>query len=196
MALFLEGAYYFSYVPSVWLLLRPGLTYSYSLGVGYILQILFTVPFLWVLAFKVGKYCERDQRPRLLKYGAVAFVGYISALAVNEMSRWTSMISADTIQFLFQGIRIAGFLNAIVLMPLAVVLAVVGAFRLFQIKQHSAMWWLGASLAVVGINYLIYVLYSFFANSLNSLPLVDVWTVPLLGLGFALMINSRKAKKE
>ena len=196
LALFLEGAYYFSYVPSVWFLLRPGFAYSSSLGVGYILQILFTVPFLWVLAFKVSKYCELSQRPHLLKYGSVAFVGYIAALAVNEMSRWTSMISADTLQFLFQGIRIVGFLNAVVLMPLAVVLAVVGAFRLFQFKEQTAMWWLGASLAVVGINYLIYVLYSFFANSLNSLPLVDVWTVPLLGLGFALMINSRKAKKE
>ena len=193
LALFLEGAYYFSFVPSIWFLLRPGFAYSLSLGVGYILQILFTVPFLWVLAFKVETYRESSQRHNLLKYGSVTFVGYAAALAVNEVSRWTSMISADTLRFLLQGIRIVGFLNAVVLMPFAVVLAIVGAFRLFQLKERSAMGWLGASLAVVGLNYLIYVIYSFFANSLNSLPLVDVWTVPLLGLGVALIINSRKA---
>jgi hypothetical protein len=53
---------------------------------------------------------------------------------------------------------------------------------------------LGASLAVVGLNYLIYVVYSYLVNSLSTLPLVDVWTVPLLGLGIALIINSRKPK--
>ena len=78
-------------------------------------------------------------------------------------------------------------------MPLAFVLAIVGAVRQFQMKERSAMRWLGASLAAVGLNYLIYIIYSFFANSLNSLPLVDVWTVPLLALGIALIVNSRNA---
>jgi predicted RND superfamily exporter protein len=104
------------------------------------------------------------------------------------------MISADTLRFLFQGIRVVGFLDAILLMPLAVVLAIVGAFRLIQQENRSAMVWIGASLAMVGLNYSIYVIYSYFANSLNSLPLVDVWTIPLLGLGTALIINSRKIK--
>ncbi len=153
-----------------------------------------TVPFLWVLAFKVATYNENNRRLSLLKFGAIAFVGYIAALAVNEVSRWTSMISADTLRFLFQGIRVVGFLDAIVLMPLAVVLAIVGAFRLIQQKYMSAMVWIGASLTMVGLNYAIYVIYSYYANSLNSLPLVDVWTIPLLGLGIALIINSRKTK--
>ena len=192
VALFLEGAYYLSFVPSVWFLLRPSSISSVSLGAGYVLQILFTMPFLWVLAFKVETYSENSKKARLIKFGGVAFVGYVVALAVNEVSRWTSMISADTTQFLFQGIRVVGFLNAVVLMPLAVVLAVVGAFRLFQQRESSAMGWLGKSIAVVGLNYVIYVVYSYFANSLNSLPLVDVWTIPLLGLGVALIINSRK----
>lgn len=191
LALFLEGVNFLALVPSVWFLLRPSFVSSLPLGIGYTLQILFTVPFLWVLAFKVATYHESNQRPRLLKYGAVVFVGYVAALVVNEVSRWTSMISVDT-KFLLQGIQVVGFLNAVVLMPLAVVLAIVGAFRLFQQKERSAMGLLGASLAVVGLNYSIYVIYSYFVNSLNSLPLVDVWTVPLLGLGIALIINSRK----
>lgn len=192
LALILEGLYFLLWIPSVWFLLRPGFVANLPLAINYILQILFTVPFLWALVFKMTTYRERSQKPTLLKFAAVAFVGYVAALAVNEVSRWTSMISAETLKFLFQGIHAVGFLNAVVLMPLAVVLAIAGAVRLFQQKKCSAMMWLGASLAVVGLNYVIYVIYSYFANSLNSLPLVDVWTIPLLGLGIALIFNSRK----
>ena len=192
LALILEGLYFLLWIPSVWFLLKPGFVANLPLAINYILQILFTVPFLWALVFKLTTYRERSQKPTLLKFAAVAFVGYVAALAVNEVSRWTSMISAETLKFLFQGIHAVGFLNAVVLMPLAVVLAIAGAVRLFQQKKCSAMMWLGASLAVVGLNYVIYVIYSYFANSLNSLPLVDVWTIPLLGLGIALIFNSRK----
>jgi hypothetical protein len=194
LAIFLEGLLFLSETPSVWFLLRPGFTFSLSLGISYILQILLTVPFLWVLAFKAANYHGKNERPSLLKFGAIAFVGYIAALAVNELSRWTSMISAETLRFLSQGITIIGFLNAFLLMPLAIVLAIVGAFKLIQQKNRSATVWIGASLAMVGLNYSIYVIYSYFTNSLNSLPLVDVWTIPFLGLGIALIINSRKIK--
>ncbi len=192
LSLFLEGLYFLLWIPSVWFLLRPGFINNLPLAINYVLQILFTVPFLWALVFKVATYRESNQKPVLSKFVAVAFVGYVAALAVNEVSRWTSMISAETLKFLFEGIHAVGFLNAIVLMPLGVVLAIVWAVRLFQQKECSAIMWLGASLAVVGLNYVIFVIYSYFANSLNSLPLVDVWTIPLLGLGIALMVNSRK----
>ncbi len=193
LSLFLEGLYFLLWIPSVWFLLKPGFVTNLPLAINYILQILFTVPFLWMLVFKVAMYRESNQKPVLLKFVAVAFVGYVAALAVNEVSRWTSMISAETLKFLFEGMNAVGFLNAISLMPLAVVLAIGGAVRLFQQKECSATMWLGASLAVVGLNYVIYVIYSYFANSLNSLPLVDVWTIPLLGLGIALMVSSRKS---
>jgi hypothetical protein len=158
---------------------------------GYVLQILLTTPLLWFLAAKAATY-PKSNRIILVKYGAAAFVGYVAALAVNEVSRWSSMISADSLQFLLQDMRLLGFLDAVVLMPLAVILAFVGALRLIQQKSNSALWWLGASLAVVGLNYVLYVVYSYLVNSLNSLPLVDVWTVPLLGLGLALMFNARR----
>ena len=194
-ALFLEGLYFLLWIPSVQFLLRPGFS-SMPLATGYVLQILFTVPFLWVLAVKVASYHESSQKPQLLKFGAVAFVGYTAALTVNELSRWTSMISAETLKFLSQGIHAIGFLNAFALMPLAVVFAIVGAVKLSKQKEHAAMKWLGASLAVLGLNYVIYVIYSYYANSLNSLPLVDVWTIPLLGLGIALIVNARKTKQQ
>jgi len=137
-----------------------------------------------------------EKKQGVLKFGAIAFVGYTSALAVNEIFRWTSMISVGTLKFLLQGNRELGFLNAIVLMPLAIILAVFGARFLIQGKRRSAMIWLGASLAAVGLNYIIYVVYSYKANSLNTLPLVDVWTVPLLGLGVALIINALRIRSN
>ena len=194
-ALFLEALNFLMLVPSVWFLLNPvTLVYSPSLGLGYVLQIVFTVPFLCALSVKVGLYHESAQRESLLNYAAIAFVGYTLALTANELSRWASMISADSLQFIFQGIRAVGFFNAVAFMPFAAVLAIVGAYRLFRQNVFSAIRWLGGSLSVLGLNYSVYVVYSYFANSLNTLPLVDVWTVPLLGLGIALLASTRKNK--
>jgi hypothetical protein len=52
--------------------------------------------------------------------------------------------------------------------------------------------WILLEPKMTGLNYVLYVVYSYLVNSLNSLPLVDVWTMPLLGLGLALMFNARR----
>ncbi len=101
------------------------------------------------------------------------------------------MISIDTLQFLLQGIRAVGFLDAVAYMPFSIVFSVAGATRLFRHNPSSALKWFGASLIVVGLNYCIYIVYSYFAGVLNTLPLVDVWTVPLLGLGLALVASAK-----
>ena len=191
-ALILEGAYFAELIPALWLLFGVGtITYVPSLGYGYLLQIIFTVPFLWGLAYQVMKYQKSNHRPVLLKFGALAFLGYTVALVANEVSRWSSMLSFESLKFIV-GIRAVGFFNALAFMPFAVVFAIAGACRLFQEKELSAMKWFGASLIVVGLNYTIYIGYSYFVHSLNTLPLVDIWTVPLFGLGITLLINARK----
>lgn len=193
LALILESINFIGLLPSLPFLLEPRtITFSPALGYGYLLQIVFTVPFLLALAFKVATYKVPSQKPGLLKTGAVTFIAYTIALFANEASRWLTMISADSLKFLLQGIRAVGFLNAVALMPFSVIFALAAATRMFQGKQISAMKWLGASLTVVGLNYLIYLIYSYFAKSLNFVPLVDIWTIPLLGLGLALVLNSRQ----
>ncbi len=192
-ALFLEGLNFLMLAASVWFLLNPETAvFSPSLGLGYVIQIAFIVPFLWALALKVWLYRIAADRTRLPKYAAIAFVGYVVALTANELSRWVSMVSVDTLGFIFQGIRAIGFFNAVALMPFSVVFAVVAAYELFRQNVPSAIRWIGASLLVVGLNYGIYVVYSYLASSLNTLPLVDVWTVPLIGLGVALLISRKK----
>jgi hypothetical protein len=191
-ALVLESVNFLGLAPSVWLLLNPkSIIFVPSLGFGYLLQILFTVPFLWALAYQVARYREVGQKASLLNFGALAFVGYIVALVTNEVSRWVSMVSLQSLRFI-EGFRAVGFFNALAFMPFAIVFAIIGAYRLLHKDENSAMRWFGVSLSIVGLNYVIYLAYAYSVNVLNTLPLVDIWTIPLLGLGIALFLNSQK----
>lgn len=190
-ALVLESVYFIGLIPSLWLLLNPSSRiFVPALGYGYLIQILFTVPFLLALAYKVAKYTENSQQLLLLKVGSVAFVGYTIALVTNEVSRWASMINAESLHFIV-GVRAVGFYNALVFMPFAIVFAVAGAYRVFQQRYRSAIRWFGASLLVIGLNYSVYLAFAYFVNTLNTLPVVDIWTIPLLVLGITLLYGSR-----
>jgi hypothetical protein len=189
-ALVLEAVSFLGLVPSLWILLSPGSRlFTPNLGYGYLIQILVAVPTLLALAYVVASYKGSPQRAPLLRVGAAAFVGYVVALVTNEVSRWVSMLSLESLQFV-EGIRAVGLVNAVVFMPFAVVFAVIGAWRLSRQKIPSAMWWLGASLLVVGLNYCIYLGFAVAVNALNTLPVVDIWTLPLAALGAALIVAS------
>ena len=190
LALIFEAVNFIGLAPSVWWLSRLGFSDSITLAVNYFVQILLLVPILLVLAVQVLRYDKTEKKHGLWLVASAAFVCYVSELVVNEGSRWIGMVSSG-LDFLSQGIWTVGFFNAIVFMPFAVVFAVIGAVHITQRKGQSAMWWLGASLCVIGLNYTIYLGVSYLTNSLNTLPLVDVWTIPLLGLGIAIMLNSR-----
>jgi hypothetical protein len=188
-ALVLEAASFLGLVPSLWILLSPASRlFTPNLGYGYLIQILFVVPTLLALAYEVARYQGDGQRKRLLNVGSAAFVGYIVALVANEVSRWVSMLSLESLQFV-EGIRAVGLVNAVVFMPFAVVFAVIGAWRLFRVNIPSTMRWFGASLLVVGLNYCVYLGFAVAVNALNTLPVVDIWTIPLAALGAALLLN-------
>ena len=99
------------------------------------------------------------------------------------------MISLDNIYFLIQGIRAVGFFNAVVIMPLVVVFAVAATVFLIKHNRVSVIKWIGASLATAGLHCTVFIIYSYFANSLNYAPLVDIRTAPLLGLDITMLIN-------
>jgi hypothetical protein len=189
-AIILESISFLGLVPSLWILLNPSSRlFTPTLGYGYLLQIIFVVPLLLVLAFKVSKYQENVQKIKLLRVAVIAFVGYTAALVTNEVSRWVSMISLESLQFI-EGYRALGLFNAVVFMPFAIVFAVIAAWRLFTQRFEIAQRWLGASLVVIGLNYCIYLGFAFSINALNTLPVVDIWTIPLVTLGAALILGS------
>jgi hypothetical protein len=194
-ALVLEAVSFLGLVPSLWILLSPASRlFTPNLGYGYLIQILFVVPALLALAYAVAGYKGDTQRTLLLRVGAVAFVGYVVALVANEVSRWVSMLSLESLQFV-EGIRAVGLINAVVFMPFAVAFAVIGAWRLFRMNIPSTMRWFGASLLVVGLNYCIYLGFAVVVNALNTLPVVDIWTIPLAALGAALIVASYERRR-
>jgi len=88
--------------------------------------------------------------------------------------------------FLFHGATSWGFLGSLITMSLAVVFAVAGAFLLRK-NQGEAVNWFGLSLAMIGLNCIIYLAYSYLSGNLSLAMAIDVWALPFLGLGINLM---------
>lgn len=197
LALFLESVNFIGLLPSALWLLKPGtLVYSPPLGIGYLLQVLLTAPLLTTLAIKLKNHSPNEHPTRFWVFAAAAFAGYISALAINGLSRWAGMISLDNVAFLFEGTRLSGFLNTIILLPSAAAFAVLGLHHAAKQHMTSMLKWFGASLVATGLHYAIYIAYSYATNTLNMAPLVDIWTAPLLGLGAALINTTRQTKNN
>jgi hypothetical protein len=156
------------------------------MGVSFFLQFLFTTPLLAILAIKVYRYEKSPNGFQSWKWVGAAFVGYIAALFANSVLKWFEMVSVEGIAVFPIGIRAPGALSAFVLMSLALVFAVVGAFSLVK-RKSSAIRWLGLALALVGLHYLVFVAFSYFSNILNFAMLAEVWTIPLLGLGLSML---------
>lgn len=191
IALVMEGVYYLSLFPSaVWL--NTGLFGAFdfgvtALGVSYLLQVLFTVPFLFILASKVKNYDTSGFVG--WKWVGFAFAGYICALWSNSVLRWFDMVVNDGLEVFFSGITGVGALNAFIFMSLAVVFAIGCSIYLMKKNFTSGYRWLALSLTMVGLHYTIYVVYSYYVNTLNSIWLIDIWTIPLLGLGLTLLLK-------
>ncbi len=191
-ALFLEALNFVGFIPSV-----PYLSRAYPvLAAGYALQILFIVPFLSILAVKVLKYEGPSRSDGVWKWAGVAFVGYIAGLWANSVFRWFNMVGERGIAFLLTGTTATGFLVEFSLMSLAVVFAVEGAYSITRRKESSAFKWLGSALAMVGLNFVIYLVNSYNGGMLSYVLLVDVWAIPLLGLGVTMLNYSRTLNKR
>lgn len=179
-ALFLEGTYFVLLFPSgLWWL---GLGFNF-LGVAFILEAAFAGSTLLVLSFKVRDIGKDLQ---VLKWLGIAALGYIAALWFNSVFRWFDQIVVIGSEFLMRGATSWGFLVSLTAMSLAVVFAVPGAYFLAHNKGESARW-LGLSLTMVGIYYVVYVAYSFTSGNLDSAMQIDVWTLPFLFLGIKLL---------
>ena len=86
----------------------------------------------------------------------------------------------------------AGFFTSTILMTLAVVFAMIAAFLLFKQRRLKARIYVGMALFLVGLHYIFYTFFNFYVGlSFDWLMLVDVWAIPFLGLGIALMLNKR-----
>jgi hypothetical protein len=187
-ALFLEGAYFILLFPSgLWWL---GLGFNF-LGMAYLLEAGVAGAALMVLSFKVRDFGKDGSA--ILKWIGIAALAYIIAMWFNSVFRWFDQIAVIGTEFLLRGATSWGFLVSLTAMSLAVVFAIPGAYYLAKNKGES-VWWLGLSIVMIGIYYVVYVIYSATSSNLDSAMQIDVWTLPFVALGLALL--RRKAPKN
>lgn len=186
-ALFLEGTYFVLLFPSGlwWVNLGPNFV-----GIAYLLQAASAGTCLLILSFKVRDF-GRDIST--LKWIGIASVGYIGALWFNVVFGWFDRIEVIGSSFLLRGATSWGFLGSLITMTLALFFAGVGGYLLSK-NQGDSVWWYGLSLIMVGLHYVIYLAYSFSVGDLDSAMLLDVWTLPFLGLGLSMLLT--KASKH
>ena len=199
-SLIMESCFFLLLLPSGFVLLGFGgsgaigaVLTSILLGVDYFLMILVTAPFLSVLAFKLHRSNEVFQD---WKWIGLSFVGYIIALWANSVIKWFDMVFAEGFSFFALGIRALGAINSFVLMSLAVFFGILAAYSMVKKRLESAIKWGGLSLALVGLHFLIFMIYSYLVDIVNYLMLAEIWTIPFLGLGITMIIASLRRRKD
>ncbi len=177
-ACFCEGLYFVLLTPFVWNLANRGMVFfTWS----YIIQIVAAAPILLLLALKLFRFTGVNA-DRLWVWVGLGSFGYVVALWANAVLRWFDMVSVEGWAFFSGGVRVWGFMNALVLMSAAVVFAAIGLMFFYRKNKFSALKWLGLSLAAVGLQYCLYAVYSAYVNALSYTLLIDIWTMPFLGL--------------
>ncbi len=196
IALFLEGAYYLSFLPSLFNIMRfrdvSGMTlFASTLFASiYFFQIVLITPFLIIIGLKLKLSNQENLKKSLPKWVGVACAGYMAAIWFNIVFRWFFMGVEENIQFLLTGIIGIGFLPSISTISLSVAFAVIGALLLFKKKINSASKkWFGLSALMMGIHFVFYILYYAYVNQLDFALLVEIWAVSFLGLGLSILIN-------
>ncbi len=179
-ALFLEGTYFVLLFPSgLWWL---GLGFNF-LGMAYLLQAAVAGSALFVLSFNVR---EIRRGGNVWKWVGIAGLAYVVAMWFNSVFRWFDQIALIGSEFLMRGATSWGFMVSLTAMSLAVVFAVPGAYFLSK-KRGEAVAWFGMSLLMVGVYYVVYVAYSVTSSNLDSAMQIDVWTLPFVFLGLAML---------
>ena len=169
---------------------------SIIMGIDYILLALFTAPFLLILGIKIYKYKDGSKGFEAWKWVSITFVGYVASLWVNSVFKWIDMAVVDGFSIFFNGVRSLGALNAFILMSLALVFSIIAAFSIMKKDLISSFKWLGITLMMVGTHYLISVVYHYLVGMETYLMMVEIWAIPLLGLGLVMLITKIDNKKQ
>lgn len=179
-ALFLEGTYFVLLFPSGLWWLGVGLNF---LGVAYLLEAACAGSTLLLLSFKVRDFGKGNNT---LKWIGITIIGYTAALWFNSVFRWFDQIAVIGSTFLLRGATSWAFLVSMSAMTLGVIFAIIGTYFLAK-NLGEAMPWLGLSVSMIGVYYVVYAAYSYTSGNLQTAMQLDIWTVPFVFLGIALL---------
>jgi hypothetical protein len=112
------------------------------------------------LAKKVRNYQSESDKINFWKWVSLAFLGYISALWINALFRWFDMARLEGVQLLFTGNITFGFLNGAIFMTLALLFSIIAARSISKRDVVSSKRWIGLTLTMVGLHFVLYTIYS------------------------------------
>lgn len=155
--------------------------------IAFILQALLVSPLLTVLSFKVWRY-RKTAEETVLKWAGIAAIGYLIGIWIINVFRWLSMTHIEGIGFLISDVTSLGFLNSIITLSLSLIFAVAGFYTL-QKKENrrSSTRLIAVALIMLGLHFVIFILYSAITNTWKWVLLTEIWPIVLLGLGLNML---------
>jgi len=190
VAILFEGIYFLLLLPiNVYYLIR-GLVPI--LFVGYVLETTVVSPPLFILSFKLWRYTE-STGTKLLKWVSLAAICYLVHIWISNIFRWLSMVGESGITFLLNGTILVGFLNSTVTLSLSLILVSVGSYLILtKGERNFATKMFGVALMLLGLHFVIYILYSLISGfSVSFILLTEIWPITLLGLGLSMLIGTK-----
>lgn len=192
--IFFEALYFLSLIPSIYLLLEisaliPKANIFLVLQIS--IQILLISPILIVLNQKLKK--NNINSSSTIKLIIISYLSYVIALWGLYMLKWIGMMieasALGEINWLQYGIRIFGLLNTAIILSLAVIFAIIGAFQNKRKNIPKTIKWCGLSLVFLSLHFVIYVLYLASVGFWNAILFGELWAIPLLGIGIYMIIK-------
>ena len=100
------------------------------------------------------------------------------------MFKWFNVTDVEGLGFLLGGITSFRFLNSVILLSLSLIFAVAGFYTLSK-KENSRLSTrlFAVALIILGLHFVVFIIYSVFTNSLEWVLLTEIWPIALLGLG-------------
>jgi hypothetical protein len=168
---------------------------SFITSLAYLLQSVVVPPLLIVLSIKIWRYQESTAGfVSLLKWAGAAALAYLLGIWFVNVLKWLSMAQTGGLAFLLSGVASLGFLNSAITLSFAVVLAVAGFYALLRKKEKLSLRLIALALILVGLHFILFIVYSAVTNSWRWVLLTEIWPIPLLGLGLSLLWNKKTSK--
>ena len=184
-ALLCEGIYYLSFLPGVYCFLISE-SYPYPfIEASYLIQILLVSPLFVVLGLKVqAQASSLDKLSRLV--GAAALCCLIAMWIINEFKWLEALIPLSSA---LAPLVVIGFSNTTFTSLLSIAFAFAGILPILRKSGSINLRMCGLSLTLLGLQSLIFMLYSVAVGALKFVLLSEIWPIPTIGLGISLLMK-------
>jgi hypothetical protein len=185
IAIFFEGVYYLTFIPTAVFLINE---FSTLQGGLYGLFSLIIAPSLIILSIKI-KSSQNTASTNVVRWMGVACIGYVTTLWITIIANWVDLILISGFSLVFDGTNYVSFLNSIITLSLSLTFTLIACIPIINraLITTSTRKRIILSLVLIGLYFSIYFIHVLGTSSLNTALLGDIWLIPLLGLGISLL---------